>query len=307
MGGHAFIAKGEVGSIQDHERNAAKIATQVLELVSRGYNLVITHGNGPQVGNRLLQNELTRDDVPPMPLDVLVADTEGQLGYVLQLALLNELRRRKQKRYVVTTITQVVVDNSDPAFDDPNKPIGPFYSQEDAQEQARKLGWKVVEDSGRGWRRVVPSPRPLKVIQRYTIRDSAAEGHIVISCGGGGIPVKLLENGDYEGVEAVVDKDLTSALLATDIDAELFIILTDVEKVYLNFGTPEQTGLDAVTVELLERYIKEGHFPPGSMGPKMEAVYHYLTNGGRRSIITSPDHLFDALEGRAGTHFVGRL
>ncbi len=307
MGGHAFIAKGETGTIQEHERNAARIATQVLELGERGYNLVITHGNGPQVGNRLIQSECARSDVPAMPLDILVAETEGQLGYILQQALLNELRRRQQHKYVVAVITQVVVDSADPAFDEPSKPIGPFYSKEEAERRARDYGWKVMDDAGRGWRRLVPSPRPLKVVQRYTIRDTAAQGHIVIACGGGGIPVKMLETNDYEGVEAVVDKDLTSALLAGAIGAELFVILTDVEQVFLNFGTPEQVGLNAVTVKLLERYIEEGHFAPGSMGPKMEAVYHFMTSGGRRAIITSPDRLYDALEGRAGTHFVGRL
>ena len=307
MGGHAFIEKGEKGTIQDHERNAARIAGQVLELVRRGYNLVITHGNGPQVGNLLLQTELAGDEVPAMPLDVLVAHTEGQLGYILQQALLNELRRTGTKRYVVGVITQVLVDRDDPAFERPSKPIGPFLSREEAQRRAATLGWTVIDDAGRGWRRVVPSPQPLKVIQRYTIRDTAAEGHIAIACGGGGIPVKKLESGDYEGVEAVIDKDLTSALLAAEIDAEIFIILTDVERVSLNYGKPDEVKLNAVTIELLDRYIAEGHFAPGSMAPKMEAVRHFLSHGGRRAIITSPPRLFDALEGKAGTHFVGRL
>lgn len=307
MGGHAFIAKGEKGTISDHERNAARIAPQVLELTRRGYSLVVTHGNGPQVGVRLIQTELAREDVPTMPLDVLVADTEGQLGYILQQAFLNELRRREEKTYVVAVITQVLVDRDDPALQNPTKPIGPFYSPEEAQRRATELGWKVVEDSGRGWRRVVPSPKPLKVIQRHMIRDAVRQGHIVIACGGGGIPIKKLESGDYEGVEAVIDKDLTSALLAAEIGAELFIILTDVDKVYLNYRKPDQVGLDAVTIQLLEQYIAEGHFPPGSMGPKMEAVRYFLSQGGRRAIITSPDRLYDALEGKAGTHFVGRL
>jgi carbamate kinase len=307
MGGHAFIAKGEKGTISDHERNAARIATQVLELTRRGYSLVVTHGNGPQVGFRLLQTELARKDVPAMPLDVLVADTEGQLGYILQQAFLNDLRRRGEKTYVVTVITQVLVDSDDPAMQNPTKPIGPFYSEEEAQRRAAELNWKVIDDAGRGWRRVVPSPQPRKVIQRDMIREAAHQGHIVIACGGGGIPVKKLETQDYEGVEAVIDKDLTSALLASQIGAELFIILTDVDKVYLNYRKPNQIGLDAVTIQLLEQYIVEGHFPAGSMGPKMEAVRLFLSHGGRRAIITDPDHLYDALEGKAGTHFVGRL
>lgn len=307
MGGHAFIAKGEKGTISDHERNAERIAKQVLELTKRGYNLIMTHGNGPQVGNRLLQTELAREDVPAMPLDVLVADTEGQLGYVLQQAFLNELRRNSVETYVLAVITQVLVDRDDPALQNPTKPIGPFYTEEEAQRRATDLGWKVIDDAGRGWRRVVPSPKPLKVIQRHSIRNAAREGHIVIACGGGGIPIKKLESGDYEGVEAVIDKDLTSALLAAEIGADLFIILTDVEKVYLNYGKPDQLGLDAVTIQLLEQYIAAGHFPAGSMGPKMEAVRQFLGQGGRRAIITSPDRLFDALEGKAGSHFVGRL
>ena len=307
MGGHAFIEKGEKGTISDHERNAARIAAQVLELTRRGYSLVVTHGNGPQVGFRLLQTELARNDVAVMPLDVLVAETEGQLGYILQQALLNELRRRDEKTYVVTVITQVLVDRDDPALQAPTKPIGPFYTEEEAKRRAADLGWKVIDDAGRGWRRVVPSPKPLKVIQRHMIRDAARQGHIVVACGGGGIPVKKLESDDYEGVEAVIDKDLTSALLAAEIGADLFVILTDVEKVYLNYRKPDQIGLDAVTIQLLEQYIAEGHFPAGSMGPKMEAVRLFLSQGGRRAIITSPAKLFDALEGKAGTHFVGRL
>jgi len=307
MGGHAFILKGERGTIQDHERNAARVAGQVLEVCDRGYNLVITHGNGPQVGDLLLQAELAQDDIPAMTLDALVACTQGQLGYVLQQAFLNELRRRESERHVLTVVTQVRVDENDPAFGAPTKPIGPFFSQADAEARAQAHGWKVVDDAGRGWRRVVPSPRPQEVVQRLSIHDAARQGDIVIACGGGGIPVKRLANGDYEGVEAVIDKDLTSALLATEIGAELFIILTDVEKVFIDYRKPTQRGLDAITIQMLETFIAEGHFAPGSMGPKAQAILSFLRQGGRRAIITSPDKLFDALEGRAGTHFVGRL
>jgi len=307
MGGHAFMQHGETGSIQEHERNAATICASLMTLVERGYNLVITHGNGPQVGNLLLQNELTRDAVPSMPLDVLVANTEGFLGYVLQQALLNHLRRRQIKRYVVTMITQVLVDRDDPAFQEPSKPIGPFLTKEQADERRDRLGWRVIEDAGRGWRRVVASPRPVRVIQRHMIHDSAAAGHIVVACGGGGIPIIRKEDDDYEGIEAVIDKDLTSSVLASEIGAELLVILTDVPQVYANHRKPDQRALGAVTIEEIEELQGAGHFAAGSMGPKVEAIIAFLRAGGRRGLITDPDSLESALDGRAGTHFVGKI
>ncbi len=307
MGGHAFMQKGEKGTIEDHERNADVIASLLMTLVDRGYHLVITHGNGPQVGNLLVQHEMGREEVPPMPLDVLVAMTEGSLGYILQQSLLNHLRRKAIRRYVVTVVTQVLVDEDDPAFADPSKPIGPFLTREEAQRRRDEWGWRVNEDAGRGWRRLVPSPKPLKVIQRHMIRDAARRGHIVVACGGGGIPIKKEADGKYAGIEAVIDKDLTSSVLATDIGASLLVILTAVPQVYVNFGRPNQEALGAVTLEELERLHGEGHFPPGSMGPKIEAVIRYLQEGGRRALITNPDSLPLAIEGRAGTHFVGKI
>ncbi len=308
MGGHAFMQRGETGSIEDHERNAAAICGSLMTLVDRGYNLVITHGNGPQVGNLLIQNEMTRDTVPSMPLDVLVANTEGFLGYVLQQALLNHLRRRQIQRYVVTMITQVIVERDDPAFQTPTKPIGPFLSQEQAEERRDRLGWKIVDDSGRGWRRLVASPRPVRVVQRMMIRDSARAGHIVVACGGGGIPIIRKEGtNDYEGVEAVIDKDLTSSVLAQEIGADLLIVLTDVEQVYVNHRKPDQRTLGAVTIEEIEDLYAAGHFPPGSMGPKIEAIISFLKTGGKRGLITNPASLNEALDGRAGTHFVGKI
>jgi carbamate kinase len=307
LGGHAFIGKGEKGTISDHEQNAARICEQLMTLVERQYNIVITHGNGPQVGNRLLATERTREEVPAWPLDVLVAETEGSLGYVMQQALLNLLRRRQIKRYVVTMVTQVLVDKDDPAFQAPTKPIGPFMTREEAERRAAADKWIIVEDAGRGWRRVVASPRPLKVVQREMIRDAALAGHIVVAAGGGGIPIHVLENHDYEGIECVLDKDLTSAVLASQIGAELLVILTAVPKVYLNYGKPDQLALGAVTMEEIEAHIAAGHFPPGSMGPKMEAIHDFLQRGGKRGLITDPAHLRDALDGKAGTHFVGRI
>ena len=307
MGGHAFMQKGEAGTIEEHERNAETIAALLMSLVERDYHLVITHGNGPQVGSLLLQHELARAEAPQMPLDVLVAMTEGSLGYILQQALLNQLRRRDVHRYVVTVVTQVIVDENDPAFANPTKPIGPFLERQEAERRRDAMGWNVKEDAGRGWRRLVASPRPIKVIQRHMIRDAALHGHIVVACGGGGIPIKKNPDDSYVGIEAVIDKDLTSSVLATDIGAGLLIILTAVPQVYVNFGRPDQQALGAVTLEELERLFDEGHFAPGSMGPKIEAVMHFLQAGGRRALITNPESLPLAIEGRAGTHFVGKI
>ncbi len=307
MGGHAFMQPGEPGTHEVHTRNARMIARQIMTLLKRGYNLVITHGNGPQVGNLLDQTELTRDQVPSMPIDVLVAQTEGSLGYFLQQALLNELRLRHIRRYVVTMVTQVLVDRFDPGFGRPTKPVGPFLSREEAEQRRDEAGWVIQEDAGRGWRRVVPSPRPIKVIQRDMVRDAAQNGHIVIAGGGGGVPVIKSDPGDFVGVEAVIDKDLTSSVLATDVGADLLVILTAVDRVYLNFNTPKQTSLGAVTMSECERFIEEGHFPAGSMGPKIEAIYGFLKRGGQRGLITSAARMQEALDGGAGTHFVGRI
>jgi carbamate kinase len=308
MGGHAFMQEGEVGTIEDHERNADRISHLLLKIIERGYDLIVTHGNGPQVGNLLIQQEQARDSIPAMPLDVLVAMTEGSLGYVLQQSLLNRLRSLAIKKYVVTVVTQVIVDADDPAFSEFNKPIGPFFDQAEAERRRQEWNWQVREDAaGRGWRRLVPSPKPQKVIQRHMIRESANRGHIVIASGGGGIPIQIKRDGRYEGVEAVVDKDLTSSVLACDVRAELLIVLTAVPQVYTHFGTPQQRTLSAVTVDEIQKLHDEGHFPPGSMGPKIEAAIHFLRHGGRRAVITDPDSLPLAIDGRAGTHIIGRL
>jgi carbamate kinase len=268
MGGHAFMQPGERGTIDDHERNAVQIATLLMTLVERNYY---------------------------------------SLGYILQQALLNELRKRQMKRYVVTVVTQVVVDEADPAFQSPSKPIGPFLNRAEAERRRDQLGWKVKEDAGRGWRRLVPSPQPLRVIQRHMIRDAVRQGHIVIACGGGGIPVKKQPDGQFSGLEAVIDKDLTSSVLAADLGAALLVILTAVPQVYVDYGKPTQHALGAVTLEEIEHLHAQGHFPPGSMGPKIEAVIRFLRAGGRRALITNPESLPQAIDGRAGTHFVGGI
>lgn len=308
VGGHAFMQSGEKGTIEEHWRNADLLCERLLTLVHRGYNLVLTHGNGPQVGNLLLQQERSAPDVPSMPLDVLVAQTEGSLGYILQQALLNRLRERKVRRYVVTVVTQVEVDPEDPAFTSPTKPIGPFLDEAVAKERADSLGWAVREDSGRGWRRLVPSPRPRKVVQHATIRDTVRQGHIVLAGGGGGVPIIREGKGErFVGVEAVIDKDLTSSVIAQTLPADLFIILTATPCVYLDFGKPTETALGAVTLKELLALREQGHFPPGSMGPKIDGVVEYLLAGGRRALITNPESLEDALDGGAGTHFIGRI
>ncbi|USN98876.1 MAG: carbamate kinase [Phycisphaeraceae bacterium] len=307
LGGHAFMRAGETGTHDEHLRNAGAICEQLMTLVERGYHLVITHGNGPQVGAMLERDELSGDDVPSRPLDVLVAQTEGSLGYYLQQSMLNSLRRRDIRRFVVTVVTQVVVDRDDPAFKHPTKPVGPFLTEAEARRREREWGWSIIEDSGRGWRRVVPSPMPIKVIQRKMIREAALQGHIVIACGGGGIPVYKTDGKDYAGVEAVIDKDRTSGVLAKGIEADLLIILTAVDGAYLHFGTPDQTPLGAVTLAECARYIADGEFPKGSMGPKVEAVHDFLLAGGSRGLVTSPPKLREALQGEAGTHFIGKI
>ena len=307
MGGHAFIQPGEPGTHEDHVRNARVVARQLIKLLGRGYNLVITHGNGPQVGRLMTRNELTRDRLDGMPIDVLVAETEGSLGYILQNALLNELRRQDIRRYVVTMVTQVLIDAEDPRLLRPTKPVGPFLGREEAEQRREQFGWVIREEPNRGWRRVVPSPRPVKIVQRHMVKEAATGGHIVIAGGGGGIPIVRGESGDYEGIEAVIDKDLTSSVLATDVGADLLIILTAVDGVYLNFGQPDELRLGAVTLAECDRYVAAGHFPEGSMGPKIEAVHGFLKRGGRRALITRPDLLEAAMDGSAGTHFVGRI
>ncbi len=306
MGGHAFMLHGDKGSIEEHQRNADEISSQLLYLIDRNYNLVITHGNGPQVGNLLLMTELTSKQVAPFPLDVLVAETEGSLGYIMQQALTNNLTKSRRDQRVVTVITQVLVNQDDAAFKKPTKPIGPFLSMEEAEKRHEELGWNIIEDAGRGWRRVVPSPVPQEVIQHRIISDTVSAGHIVIAGGGGGIPVVRNRDGTLEGVEAVIDKDLTSAVLGNQINADILIILTEVPNVYLNYGKKDQKSLGAVTVGEMELYQREKHFAAGSMGPKVRAILNFLSHGGKRGLITSPQKLSDALEGQAGTHFVGR-
>lgn len=303
LGGNALVRAGEAGTPEEQLRNAEEVCAHLMTLVELDYNLVITHGNGPQVGQQLLRHERARDVAPEMPLDVLVAETQGNMGYILQQAFLNQLKRRDIYRYVVTVITQVIVERDDPSFLNPSKPIGNFMSREQAEAMRDRFGWHIAEDAGRGWRRVVSSPRPVKVIQRHMIRHAAREGNLVIAGGGGGIPVWMKDNGDYEGIEAVVDKDLTSALLASEIKADMLIVLMPMSRVALHYGTNRQVNLERVSLAEAERYLAEGHFPPGSLGPKIQGIIHYLKEGGKRALITRPDRLAAAFEGADGTTF----
>ncbi len=308
MGGHAFIKPGQRGTYQDHIENASEVCQALMVLIERGYRMVITHGNGPQIGDQMTRAEMSGSDVPRLPLDVLVAETQGSLGYYLQRALLQELHARNIARFVTTMVTQVLVSPDDPAFDNPTKPVGPFMTQEAAENKRDEYGWQITKDLNRGWRRVVPSPKPRKIVQAAMIREAVRSGNIVVAAGGGGIPVSISpETGAFRGIEAVIDKDLTSGVLATEVDADLLVILTAVDAVYLNYGEDDAVGLGAVTMAECRRHIDAGHFPPGSMGPKVESIYGFMRRGGQRGLVTNAESLRDALDGQAGTHFIGRI
>jgi carbamate kinase len=273
-------------------------------MVERGWQIVITHGNGPQVGAALLRSERAAAEVYTHPLDVCVATTQSEIGYILQRAMEYELRQIGLFTPVMTVLTQVRVDENDPAFQSPTKPIGPFYSRAVAEEKQHRFGWKMVEDPARGWRRVVPSPEPVEVFEQDIIRRILGLGMIVIAVGGGGIPV--IESSGYRvtGAEAVIDKDRASAVLASGLGVDLFIISTDADQVYLDFRKPTQRGIERATASEMERWFNEGHFPAGSMGPKVESAIRFLRSGGKEVIITSFERLTDAIDGRAGTHIV---
>ncbi|MEK7270060.1 MAG: carbamate kinase [Planctomycetota bacterium] len=304
FGGNVFTGEKEAGSIEEQRANARAMCRRLMLLRDRGYELVVTHGNGPQVGNLLVQNEMAREVIPDFPLDVLVAETEGSLGYLVQQELLDLLRGRPGKN-VVTMITQVVVDPNDPAFKNPTKPVGPFYGAKEAESLRRRFPhWRMIEDAGRGWRRIVPSPMPKRVVQSHMIRSLAYAGNVVVALGGGGVPIAEREDGRTEGVEAVIDKDLSSALLAADVKADLFVILTGVDHVSLNFGKKNEEKIAFASYGDVKAWLADGHFPPGSMGPKMAAALLYLENGGREVVITSPAKLEKAVDGQAGTHIV---
>lgn len=303
FGGNAILDAGDDGSFFTQMEKAKAACRRMLGIIHKGYQLILVHGNGPQVGNLLIQFEKARDVIPVPPLDVAVASSQGLLGHMLEISMRTVLEEDRMQREVATILTQVVVSPSDPAFDKPTKPIGPFYSREQAEHYRLTEGWHVVEDSGRGWRRVVCSPQPRKVLELNSIKYLAENDTVVIACGGGGIPVNYLTD-RVVGTDGVIDKDATAALLAYNIGAELFIILTNVDKVFLDFGKPTQRAVDTMTVAEAKAWLDEGQFPPGSMGPKIRSAVEYVEKGGLEAIITSQEHILEALERKSGSRVV---
>lgn len=277
---------------------------KLLCLLNMGYRILITHGNGPQVGNFLMQQECLAENVPPMPLDACNAMTQGQIGYMIEQKLRNTFTENNIEKPIIVFITQVVVSEDDPAFQEPTKFIGPFFNKEQSEILRREEGWIMREDSGRGYRRIVPSPKPIDIIEKHEIAEMADKGFVVIACGGGGIPVLRDDNNKLSGVAAVIDKDFAAEKIGIFIGAELLLLITPVEKVAINYGTPEQKNLSRLTLEEAEKYFAEGHFAPGSMGPKIEAAINFLRSGGKRTIITSLDYIESAIKGEAGTEIV---
>lgn len=304
IGGNSLIKDAKHMSVPDQYAAVVQTVRHITDLLEQGYRVVITHGNGPQVGFILMRSEHCRGILHEIPLDSIVADTQGALGYQLQQALENEFRRRKLKRSVAAVVTQTLVNKTDPAFRAPSKPIGEFYDRAQAEERMRTDGWTMLEDSGRGWRRVIASPKPIRIIESDLIQHLVRDGYTVIAAGGGGIPVVADEDGNLAGVAAVIDKDIASALLATQIQADSLVISTAVQKVCLHFGKPNQVALDRMTVSDARRYIAEGHFAPGSMLPKVEACISFIETTGKDAVITCPEALSDALEGKTGTRVV---
>jgi carbamate kinase len=302
LGGNAVLKRGDKGTFDEQYQNVKTSVGNIADLIVGGYNIVLTHGNGPQVGATLLRHEAAKSVVPPFPLDACGAESQGFIGYMIQQALRNELKSRGIDKYVVTVITRVIVDKDDLAFQNPSKPIGPFYSKDEATQILRQRPDLVVrEDAGRGYRRVVPSPDPKIIAERYAIRALVDSGFIVVACGGGGIPI-IEEGTQASGVEAVIDKDLAAQRLATLIGANILIILTDVAGTYINYGTAQQEMITEITSGKLRNYLREGQFREGSMAPKVEAAIRFVESGGERAIIAELGNLLEALEGKTGTH-----
>lgn len=303
VGGNSLIRAGEKGTVAEQLANARRTAAAILGLIREGFHVVVTHGNGPQVGAQLLRSERASDQVPGQTLDVCGAATQGEIGYMMTQALQDELAAVGIKVPVVSVVTQTVVSQDDPAMQKPTKPVGPFYSRADAEQRKRLFGWQIVEDAARGYRRVVASPEPLEIVEYPVIKSLVDQGVLVIACGGGGIPV-MRENGGLKGVEAVIDKDRASALLASELGVDVFIISTDADRVYLDYKKPTQRPLTRVTASEMEEYYQAGQFPPGNMGPKIQSALRFLKNGGQEVIITSYEYLGEAVAGRAGTHIL---
>ncbi len=303
LGGNALVKAGQRGTVGEQAANLSASLVGVVELIKRGYRVVVTHGNGPQVGHILIRVEEARGKAYELPLDVCVAQSQGETGYLIQQGLQSLFRRDGIERSVAVIVTRTVVSREDPRMHAPSKPVGPFYTKDQAARLSGQ-GFHLVEDAHRGYRRVVPSPVPLRIVEADVIKRLFDEGVVVIACGGGGIPVSVEADGRLAGVEAVVDKDLASSVLASAIGAEMILDLTAVDSVKLDFGSPQEKTLESLTVAEAKKYLEEGHFAPGSMGPKIEAAINFLEQGGREVIITLPEKALAALDGRAGTRLV---
>jgi carbamate kinase len=301
IGGNSLIRDKQHKEVSDQFEVTRETCQRIEEILDKGWNVVITHGNGPQVGFILRRSELSLHELHAVPLDSIVADTQGAIGYMIQQELANEFRRKGVKRQAVTVVTQVLVDAEDSAFSNPSKPIGSFMDESTAREREKDEGWQVKEDAGRGWRRVVASPLPKEIIERDSIEKLIRDDFVVIAVGGGGIPVIREPDGDLKGMAAVIDKDFASALLANQLQADLFIISTAVDTVCLDFGKPTQKPVEKLTVAEAKQHLDAGQFPAGSMGPKIRAVCNFLEAGGKAAIITSPQYLAEALDGKKGT------
>jgi carbamate kinase len=304
FGGNALLRPEDRGTQEEQVARAKQAARWLAEIARLGYKLIVVHGNGPQVGNILVQAEEASTKIPPQSLDVCVAQTEGSIGFVLQQAIRNRLESIGSGGEVATILTEVEVDPNDPAFKRPTKPIGPFFTRYRAEALERDLGWTMREDSGRGWRHVVPSPRPLRILNINTISRMTESAAVVIAAGGGGVPVVRGRDGQWRGIEAVIDKDFASALLANELKADLFIILTGVAKVAIDYGKPTQRDVDRMSVVEAEKHLAAGQFPSGSMGPKIEAAVQFVRASGKQVLITDVEHLREAIEGRDGTLIV---
>jgi carbamate kinase len=304
VGGNSLIKDKDHQTVPDQYTAAVESMSHIAGMIEAGWDVLVTHGNGPQVGFILRRSELSLHELHVVPLDYCGADTQGAIGYMFQRALHNEFRKRGVKKEAATVVTQVLVDRNDPAFQNPSKPIGSFMDQAQADAHRKADGWSVVEDAGRGWRRVVASPDPKRVIEAPAIQQLVEGGFVVICVGGGGIPVIEDEHGDLQGIEAVIDKDFGGALLANAVKADLFLITTAVEKVAIHFNKPDQRWLDRLTLAEAKQYLAEGHFAKGSMGPKIEAIIRYLESGGKEALITDPANIERALQGKTGTRIV---
>jgi carbamate kinase len=302
FGGNALLPPEDDGSTGQQLERAREAVRKLIPIIGKGYELIVVHGNGPQVGNILMQAEEAAEKIPPQTLDFCVAQTEGSIGFLLELAFDNELPRAGFRKQVVTIMTQVEVDAADPAFLKPSKPVGPFFSKEKAELLKKTAGWTMVEDAGRGWRKVVASPKPREVRGVEVAAALINRGHIVIAAGGGGIPVVVSDDGEVRGVEAVIDKDYAASMLAAALSANLFIVLTGVDRVSKDFGKPTQTELAEIDVPTAKRLLAEGQFPAGSMGPKIDAAIRFVEAGGHEVLVTSAESLAEALEGKTGTY-----